>query len=113
MKLKHDKRRTKRINEYHLVKYRLAFTPDKPLLANIKDISAGGARLVTEKQLPVGSLLQIYINFPWLNSPVPVLAKIIWVKKPGRRIRFESGLEFSEIEDIIRKDIHGRIENVL
>jgi c-di-GMP-binding flagellar brake protein YcgR len=109
----HERRKYRRLRAYHLVKYRPAFAQDKPLvLASIKDISAGGVCLVTKENLPTGSLLQVFINFLWLPAPVPVLAKVVWIKKPGRKQRFECGLEFSEIEEVLRKDIHGRITNV-
>lgn len=107
-----EKRKYKRLKAYHLVKYRLAFSPQDPLvLAYIRDIGAGGVCLATKERLPTDSILQVYVNFPWLSSPVPTLAKVVWVKAVGRKARFDLGLKFSEINDIIRKDIHERIEN--
>jgi len=113
MKGKKDNRKHKRLGAYHLVKYKPALElKRRPVLAYINNISASGVCLTTKEGLPVNSLLQIYINFPWLASSVPVLAKVIWVKKSGRKVKFESGLEFVEIDDIIQKDIYERIENV-
>jgi c-di-GMP-binding flagellar brake protein YcgR len=108
-----EKRKHKRLKAYHLVKYRPAFAPkDKLILSSIKNISAGGVCMEAKEKLRVGEFVQLYINFPWLSSPVPALAKVVWLRKPGRQEKYEYGLEFSEIEDIIRKDIHERIENV-
>jgi len=112
MKKIKEKRKAPRLNVHHLVKYRLIDAPDKKLtLASIKDISAVGARMFVNEKLPVTSQIQVYIIFPWLNDAVPILAKIAWVNRQGWRKKFECGLEFIDLDDKIRKDIHERITN--
>ena len=113
MKSNKEKREYKRLEVYHLVKYRkTALASKSPLtFAHLRDISAGGARLVTKEELPVASLLQIYVNFTWLTSAVMILAKVVWVKKATRKDKFESGIIFKEISDEMRKDIYERVKN--
>jgi len=107
-----EKRKNFRLNAYHLVKYRVSNALDKQLiLASIKDISATGARLLVKEELPNLSQVEVLINFPWLDTPVSVVAKIVWVRILGRTKQFECGLEFVNLDDKIRKGIHERIRN--
>lgn len=113
MKKTKNKRKYSRFDAYYLVKYRPVLAPkDKLVLSSIRNISAGGVCLEAKERLSVGAFIQLYINFPWFTDPVPVVAKVVWIKKPGRKDKYEHGLEFSEIEEIIRKDIYERIQNV-
>jgi len=102
-----EKRKFARLNAYHLVKYRLTSWPaDKGfVLASIKDISAGGVQLLADESLPVDSSLQVYINFPRLNQPIPCMTKIIWAKKMVKFNKFIYGLQFKEIDEVLRKNI--------
>lgn len=113
MKSNKVKRAYKRLGVYHLVKYRnSALASKSPLiLAHLRDISAGGACLVTKEELPVASPLQVYVSFPWLTSAVMILAKVAWVKEMTRKDQFESGIVFQEIDEAMRKDIFERIKN--
>jgi c-di-GMP-binding flagellar brake protein YcgR len=108
-----ENRKFIRLNAYHLVKYRLVSQKEwQAAVASIRDISAGGVCLRAEEKIPKGSILQININFPGLSSPLSSLAKVVWVKKIGKIDRFEIGLEFFEIEDLLRKEIMQRVEYV-
>ena len=110
---KKEKRNFFRLNAYHLVKYRLASQEEWQMaIASIGDISAGGVRLRSDKELPRGIMLQVRINFPKVPLPVSVLAKVVWVKKLGKASRFEIGLEFIEIEDLLRQEINQRVDYV-
>jgi c-di-GMP-binding flagellar brake protein YcgR len=113
MLAKKEKRKTFRLNAYHLAKYRLSSQGEwQSALASIGDISAGGARLRTEEKIARGSVLEMFINFPQLSSPVFCKAKVVWVKKIGKDNRFDMGLEFLEIDDLLRQEINRRIDYV-
>jgi c-di-GMP-binding flagellar brake protein YcgR len=110
-----EKRKYPRLKVYHLAKYRLfseAKEGEPPIAASIRDIGGGGVCLRVEEQIPVASILQVYINFPHLPQSIPSLAKVVWVKKIGKSKRHELGIEFLEIEDIFRSAIIKRIESV-
>ncbi len=113
MKSNKVKRAYKRLEVYHLVKYRNSVLGSKSplILAHLRDISANGGRLVTKEALPVASLLQVYVSFPWLPSAVMILAKVAWIKKMARKEQFESGIMFQEIDEATRKDIFERVKN--
>lgn len=113
MLTKKEKRKFLRLNAYHLVKYRLASQSGwQAAIASIRDISAGGLCLRAEERIAKNSILQVSINFPRLSSPLSSLAKVVWVKKIGKTNRFEMGLEFFEIEDLLRQEIIQRIDYV-
>ena len=113
MLTKKENRKFHRLNAYHLVKYKLTSQGEwQTATASVGDISAGGFCLRTEKAIPKDSILLVRINFPGLSSPISSSAKVIWVKKIGKANRFEIGLEFLEIEDLLRQEIIRHIENV-
>jgi c-di-GMP-binding flagellar brake protein YcgR len=104
---KADRRGSIRLYVYHLVKYRLTSWPASRglVLAFIKDISAGGAQLFTGESLPIGDTIQLYVNFPHLNQPIPCLAKITRAQKVEKKNKFLYGLQFMEIDEFLCKKI--------
>lgn len=108
-----ERRKYSRLNSFHLLKYRLVSEPQKePVLATIRDISGGGIRILTEEEIPKSSILQVYINFPQFPQPVPSVAKVVWSRRLKSVKKYESGLEFMEIDEGLRHDMMGRIESV-
>lgn len=107
-----ERRRQSRLNAYHLVKYLLATEQQGPVLASVKDISAGGLCLRTREKLPVSGVIQLHINFPQLQEAIPTTAKVIWVRKLGKVNRYEAGIQFLNIEQAFRDLIIKRIDGV-
>ncbi|MCX5700034.1 MAG: PilZ domain-containing protein [Candidatus Omnitrophica bacterium] len=106
-----EKRKYSRLAVYHLVKYRLVSQPKSELvIAYIKDIGGGGVQLVTADKLAKDNVLQLYINFPHILSPVPCLAKVVWTKRIAKVNRHEAGLQFLEIEGILRQEMVKHID---
>ncbi|MDD5432303.1 MAG: PilZ domain-containing protein [Candidatus Omnitrophica bacterium] len=110
-----ERRKHSRFTAYHLAKYKLLATEPKETcfcLAAVKDIGAGGIRMRIDKLLPMSSLLELKINFPAFNSPVFVLAKVVWIKsfKTGKYIEY--GLQFTEIEEAVSSIIAKRLFSV-
>jgi c-di-GMP-binding flagellar brake protein YcgR len=109
-----EKRKFARLKAYHLVKFKQLTEPQgEPQIAAIRDISGGGVCLISDKELKSGSSIQLYINFPHISMPIPSLAKVTWVKKLPKSKKFESGLQFVEIEDSMRKEIIKSVEDVI
>lgn len=102
-----------RLGIYHLAKYRLISRPQEPLVvASVKDISGGGIRLKVDEKIPLSSVIQVYINFPHISEPIPSLAKVVWIRKIHRSNRYEVGLQFLEMENILRQAVIKQVENV-
>ncbi len=109
-----EKRKYTRLSAYHLVKYRLDSWPKEkaPLLASAKDIGGGGVRLITQEAIAIGSILHLWINFPNSAQPVSAAAKVIWTMKLGKTNNYETGLEFTEIDEDLRKHIISRSDSI-
>jgi c-di-GMP-binding flagellar brake protein YcgR len=106
-----ERRNYLRLDAYHLAKYRLiSKSGQRPIIAAIKDIGGGGICLQTEEYLPISSVIQVYINFPKISQPIPTLAKIVWIRKMGKRNIYEAGVEFVDIEQIFRNAIVRSVE---
>ena len=111
---KNEKRKHTRLGVYHLVKYRLVSELDKgEFLTSIKDISDGGLCLRTNEKLPISSMIQLYINFPSFPKPVSSLAKVVWVNQVGKMNKYDTGIQFSDIEEALRSEIARRVESVI
>lgn len=101
-----ERRNYYRLHAYHLAKYHLIQkSGERPIVAAIKDIGGGGICLQTEEYLPIASIIQVYINFPKLSQPIPTLAKVVWVRRLGKKSVYEAGVEFVDIEQIFRNAI--------
>ena len=113
---KKDRRQFIRLSAYHCVKYRLlsAENAEKtPFVSStVRDIGGGGICLRTDEHLPRGSLIELKINFPHIITSIYAVAQVIWVKKRGKTRRYEVGLQFMEIEELMRKVIDTQIRGV-
>ena len=94
-----DKRREKRVEEETKVAIRILpenrYAHDKNVVfALTKDISSGGLKILTDKMLPVDTLLSIELTLAKLRKLVTVTGKVRWVKRLYDDDVFEMGLEF-------------------
>ncbi len=112
---KEDRRTFIRVATYHLAKYK---APSEigghasPVLTSIKDIGAGGVCLRANERFPLLSVLQLKINFPSLKDPVFTLAKVAWVKQIKKNKDYEIGLQFVEIDELVRSLVDKRLKFV-
>ncbi|NQT19695.1 MAG: PilZ domain-containing protein [Planctomycetes bacterium] len=68
--------------------------PDKMTnQAKAIDISGGGARIKSDCDIPLGSILTLEILLPHSRNPVVALGKVAWLKKNSDGT-FEQGIEF-------------------
>jgi len=110
-----DRRTFIRITAYHLAKYKVspeAGSHAVPVLTFLRDIGAGGVRLKTNERLQLLSILQLKINFPSLRDPVFTLAKVVWIKQTGKNKDYEVGLQFVEIDDLVRGLVDKKLKSV-
>jgi len=108
-----NKRKTSRLNAYHLVKYRIMSKPNSPLvLTNAENISGGGVCIHTQEIIPVGETLQVYINFPHMDHPIPTVAKVMWAKRLKSQESYQIGVSFLEIEEMVRQKVINHLDIV-
>jgi len=94
-----DKRREKRVEEETKVAIRILpedrYEVDKNVVyALTKDISSGGVKILTDKILPVDTLLNIELTLTKLRKLVTVKGRVRWVNRLYDDEVFEMGLEF-------------------
>lgn len=94
-----EKRKEKRIEEEIKVSIRLLpedkYQHDKNILyALTKDISSGGVKIVTDKMLPVDTLLKLELTLTKIRKLVEAKARVRWVNRLYDDDVFEMGLEF-------------------
>jgi uncharacterized protein (TIGR02266 family) len=94
-----EKRREKRLEEETKVAIRIL--PDKEseveenvVYALTKDISSGGVKILTDKMLPVGTLLDIEMTLSQMRKIVSAKGKVRWLKQLYDGAVFEVGLQF-------------------
>jgi len=111
-----NRRKYVRLEAYHLARYKIIFDglekAELPSLARVRNISAGGCCLHTEKFLPPGSILDLKINFPHLENPVHALSKVVWARQIGNTGKYEFGIQFIEIDENLRLLIDEQIKSV-
>lgn len=58
------------------------------------DLSGGGMRIETEKDVPEGSVLALEISLPGTTSALIAIGKVVWSKWNDDRGKFEAGVDF-------------------
>jgi uncharacterized protein (TIGR02266 family) len=94
-----EKRKEKRVEEEIKVAIKLLpqdkFQHDKDVVyALTKDISSGGVKIVTDKMLPIDTVLKIELTLAKIRKLVEATAKVRWVNRLYDDDVFEMGLEF-------------------
>ncbi|HOE69240.1 MAG TPA: PilZ domain-containing protein [Candidatus Omnitrophota bacterium] len=113
---KKETRASRRLPVYHLARYRLVAEPNQRMaIVTVKDISEAGMRCRAEKMIPSHSLLEVEVQFPFLDHPEACLATVMWTKKlPVRTERYEIGLKFNGINDFLSRAVEkGKIKGTL
>ncbi len=105
MENKKEKRRFRRLNASCSVKYAIMAAMHSPYDTLSKDISAGGLRILTDRNFKFGTLLEMEIAMQ--NRPsLFAIGKVVWVKKPRSAGKdFETGVRFMNIEPADREAI--------
>ncbi|MGD9346817.1 MAG: PilZ domain-containing protein [Candidatus Aminicenantes bacterium] len=94
-----EKRKEKRIKDE--IKVAIKLLPEEKyqheknvVYALTKDISSGGVKIVTDKMLPIDTLLKIELTLAKIRKLVEATARVRWVSRLYDDDVFEMGLEF-------------------
>jgi c-di-GMP-binding flagellar brake protein YcgR len=74
-----------------------------------KDISLGGAQLLSGHFIPKDSVLKLALNF--IDSLITVKAKVAWCNKKRACERYNLGLEFVEVSPLSQRNITTALNN--
>lgn len=94
-----EKRKEKRVQDEIKVAIKILpeekYQHDKNVMyALTKDISSGGVKIVTDKLLPVDTMLKIELTLAKIRKLIEATAKVRWVNRLYDDDVFEMGLEF-------------------
>ncbi|MGQ9671506.1 MAG: PilZ domain-containing protein [Candidatus Aminicenantales bacterium] len=100
--LPRERRKESRVEEEDKVVLELFSNSDlspekKNLSALTKDISPGGVRIMTNVNLPVGTLLRLEIGLARPRKLVRALGSVRWSRSVYGEDLFELGIEFTQI----------------
>ena len=94
-----EKRREKRLEEETKLSIRILPDEEQEIDENVvyaltKDISSGGLKILTDKMLPIDTLLDIEMTLSKMRKIVSVKGKVRWLKQLYDDDVFEVGLQF-------------------
>lgn len=86
------------------------------IAAHTYDLSTGGARIVTSKSYPVGSLIKIRISLSGSDQVVSLDGEVRWFQKRDGEDVFEIGVEFERLTSqtvlALIRHLYGRNEGI-
>ena len=99
----HEHRRAPRITQSFMVRYRVLSSGQGTWeVSPLRDLSSGGARFLCESPFPVGTALELQLVLPSAKAPVPLQARVTWVR-PGPLQLAEHGVAFGSVEADIQQ----------
>ncbi len=92
-----EKRGFMRLEEHHLLKYKIMVKGQK--LSYARNISASGVLFFSNEPFAMGDVVDMEIIFPSYKEPIRARARVIRIKELQERNGFEVGSEFTEISE--------------
>ncbi len=71
--------------------------PSTVLYARIKDISAGGVKILTSVYIPLSTPVRLKITLTKLGESIGPLGKVVWGKRLENSSMYEMGIEFGHV----------------
>ncbi|OGX29396.1 MAG: hypothetical protein A3B78_01145 [Omnitrophica WOR_2 bacterium RIFCSPHIGHO2_02_FULL_67_20] len=106
-----EHRRAPRIARPFMVRYQPS-GKSTWLMSPLRDLSSGGARFLSEHAFAAGAVFEIQIVLPTASQPVPLKARVAWVK-PWRAGLLEVGITFDPGDALIQRTIDEAISRFL
>ena len=108
-----EHRSAPRISRQFMMRYRPYEAEQEGwLVSPLRDLSATGARLLSERTLRVGDELEVQLILPASAHPIAVKAHVVWVK-PWRFTIVEIGLQFDFLAVEARQAIEHAVSQSL
>lgn len=105
-----ERRRFIRLNINAEIKYSIIPQEALQYHSKTKDIGAGGICLLADTLLKTGDMLTLEISLPEDPPNIHAVGRVVWVKSfsiaDEKNVRYDAGVEFTEITDPERKKIN-------
>ena len=117
--LNQERRKFTRVEKEIIVRYKILSTPEKQLDAKTKNLSVGGACLITRDKMELETVVAMEIKFPQMREPILTTARVVWCSEsklgpsPAGHRRFDNGIEFTQISEADRQQIIKHVESEL
>ena len=76
----------------------------------LKDLGAGGMRLLSRDFLPVDSKVKLEFFLTPASEALLAVGKVVWIQKVPYSYQHEVGIQFLDISEMNRKRIHAFVE---
>ena len=73
-------------------------SPSSVIYAQIKDISAGGVKILTSVYIPLDSLVKLKITLSKLRKTIDPIGKVVWGSQLENGDVYEMGIEFENTQ---------------
>ena len=108
-----ENRRAPRVRHSFMVRYHLTDPQDAMwFVSPLRDLSSGGARFLSERQLSTGDQLEMQLILPSAPQPLSLKARVAWVK-PGPLNMVELGVTFDPGDVGIQQTIDDAVKHFL
>lgn len=116
-----DKRVYKRLNSKVGLRYKVFETENEFIkrghiaeeLGTTKDVSAGGLLFVVQEKLAVGSILELSLGLPAVETPIECLAKVVRVKELREGTGYDIAVCFLDLTSAERMRLDKFVEQEL
>ena len=82
------------ITAYELTAYGLTQARGRSIQGTVKDISAGGLSLLTDRRIKLSTLIRCEIHISNVPVAIPVLSQVRWVRKNAKGQKHRIGSSF-------------------
>jgi uncharacterized protein (TIGR02266 family) len=86
------------------------------IAAHTFDLSTGGARIITSKAYPVGSVIRVRLNLAGSDQVINLDGEVRWVRPKENGDAYEIGVEFERLTSqsvlALIRHLYGRHEGI-
>ncbi|MCI0596531.1 MAG: PilZ domain-containing protein [candidate division Zixibacteria bacterium] len=106
-------RRFKRLRADYLVKYQVLGGKDgESYVSNIRDISAGGMRFLSEQFVPERSNLKLSVYIPPIDQVLHATARILRVRRSRKSVLFYVAVRFLDLDKDTQLALNDFVEQL-
>jgi len=105
-------RKYKRLKAYYLVQYEVDSKGSKPKINNVRDISAGGLKFISDEAVPERAGIKLRVLMPSLEKTLVARAQILRVRRVPHAVNYTVAVKFTEISQDDQKALNDFIERL-